>query len=513
MDAFDNDQLHGEQLPPQEPPVDPQQPPVALVVCAGEDGEPVVMQLVADTEETEETEKPEEPAAPAPETSEQKPKNEKKKGHGLLWVAIIILAVALLVQPLALMAFLGDGDGVAGKSVVGASINTRGELVVHYSDGTQDVLGNVMNQGSSGGNGGTVVPPSGNGDSATTAAISNALRSTVSVSCTFYPKGVLGTGSAYGSGGSGVIYQLNKTNGDALIVTNYHVVYDAESRQKNGIAEQIMVYLYGGEYADHAMEATYVGGSMYYDIAVLRIRDSEKLRKSDAVEVTIADSDSVQVGSTAIAIGNAEGYGISVTSGVVSVDSEHITMTSSDGVTEVDYRVMRVDAAVNHGNSGGGLFDRNGKLIGIVNAKTVDDGVENIGYALPSSVVVAVTDNIIDYCLNASCECVMRPILGVTVTIQDSAAVYDKETGALSIRELVTVHSVESDRLGSVFRVGDVLQSVKIGNVEKQITRQHHLIDFMITARVGDQVQFVVLRGGVETTLTVTITQGCLTEY
>lgn len=531
MDSYDNEELTGAPVPPQDPPAQqprvnfevysddpapapvqepapapvqrpaapPEQPHMSFVLYSEADQQPVVMQLVAE---------PEEPAQPA-----EKPKKHKK-GRGGLIAVIIVLLVALLLQPVALIPLLSDGDAVSGRSVVGASINTRGELVLNYSDGTQEILGNVVGKdgadGTDGSNGSTTIV---GGESVSTVAVSNALRSAVSIACTFYQSGYRGTSSAYGSAGSGVIYQLDKEKGDALIITNYHVVYDSESRQENGIAEQILVYLYGGEYADFGIEASYVGGSMYYDIAVLYIRDSELLRNSDVVEVTVADSDSVQVGSTAIAVGNAEGSGIAVTSGVVSVDSEHITMTASDGVTEVDYRVMRVDTAVNSGNSGGGLFDATGKLIGIVNAKTIDDGVENIGYALPSSVVVAVADNIIDYCMNAACESVMRPILGVTVTIGDSAAVYDSETGMLSIKETVTVYTVERGQLGSVFKEGDVLVSVKIGDTVKQITRQHHLIDFMITARVGDEVEFVVLRDGVETTLTVTITESCLTQY
>lgn len=535
MDNFENEDLTGASVPPQEPaaeqphiqfesyspevvepvtedpapaPIEkpatpPEQPHMSFVLYSEVDQQPVVMEAVTEQEET-------------PPAATVAAKQEKKKGRGFLWAVIIVLLAALLVQPFALMALLDtdDGEVIAGKSVVGASINTRGELVINYSDGTQQILGNVVGKdgvdGTPGGNGDTTII---GGDAASTVAISNALRSAVSVACTFYEPGLRGAGEAFGSAGSGVIYQLDKQKGDALVVTNYHVVFDPDSRQDNGIAEEIKVYLYGSEYADLGIEASYVGGSMYYDIAVLYIRDSELLRNSDVVQVTVADSDKVQVGSTAIAIGNAEGSGISVTSGVVSVDSEHITMPGSDGKTEVDYRVIRVDTAVNHGNSGGGLFDQTGKLIGIVNAKTIDDGVENIGYALPSAVVVAVTDNIIDYCMNSTCESVMRPILGVTVTINGSRAVYDSETGMLSIEEDVTVYTVEQGQLGAVFEVGDILRSVKIGDREKIITRQHHLIDFMITARVGDEVEFVVLRDGVEQTLKVTITQSCLTKY
>jgi serine protease Do len=302
-------------------------------------------------------------------------------------------------------------------------------------------------------------------------------------------------------------------NGDAFIITNYHVVYDENSRAANGIAEKIDVYLYGGEFQGLQMEATYVGGSMYYDLAVLRIEKNEILKHSEALAVQVANSDDVQVGTAAIAIGNAEGEGISVTSGVVSVDSEYLTMTGVDGMTSVDYRVMRIDTAVNSGNSGGGLFDRNGQLIGIVNAKIMDATVENIGYALPSSVVTAVVDNIIDYCYESDNENVMRPIMGITVTTTHSKAVYEEETGLLRVVETVVVYTVDPNLLGKVFQVGDQLISISINGESKTITRQYQLIDTMVTARPGDEVQFTVVRDGQEQVLTVIVTEDCLTAY
>jgi hypothetical protein len=111
------------------------------------------------------------------------------------------------------------------------------------------------------------------------------------------------------------------------------------------------VYLYGSEIEENAIKATYVGGSLYYDIAVLHIKESEMLMSSNACAVDVADSDNIVVGDSAIAIGNAQGLGISSTAGIVSVDSEYITMTAADGKNEVSFRVMRVDTAINSGNS------------------------------------------------------------------------------------------------------------------------------------------------------------------
>ena len=88
-------------------------------------------------------------------------------------------------------------------------------------------------------------------------------------------------------------------------------------------------------------------------------------------------------------------------------------MTAADGSATVSFRVMCTDTAVNSGNSGGGLYDNEGNLIGIVNAKIVDDGVENIGYAIPSNVAVSIAENIIDYCHGTDEERVQIALLGI----------------------------------------------------------------------------------------------------
>lgn len=447
--------------------------------------------------------------APAPAPAPAKPKKEKKRVG--VWILVAVLILAIVGQ----MVFMA---GVMRNtvSISGTTINAKGELIVLYSDGSQENLGVVVGRDGMDGQDGT------NGDaggstsvlvSDVSKAVTKGLRSSVSIFCTFVEESRNGRTSEYNSAGSGVIYRLDKENGDAFIITNHHVVYDADCRTKNGIAEEIQVYLYGSEFAGMEMIATYVGGSMYYDIAILRIENSDLLKNSDVVSITAADSDVLQAGNTAIAIGNAEAYGISASYGVVSVPSEYITMTAVDGITSVDYRVIRVDTAVNSGNSGGGLFDDAGRLIGIVNAKTIDDGVENIGYALPSNVVVAVADNIIDYCYGTDCECVMRPMMGVSVIANDSYAVYNDTTGTVAIEQTITIMEVTPGQIGSVFKTDDVLISATLDGVTKQITRQHHIIDLMLKARVGDTVDFRVLRDGKVITVSVTITEGCLTEY
>ncbi len=444
--------------------------------------------------------------APAPV---QPPRKKRNVG---LWVVVVVLLAALIAQPFVFMAVQEDN-----RSLESAKINGSGELVLTYSDGTKENLGVVVGQdgldGEDGKDGISDAPIIGNGGTDVTAAATVGLRSSVSIYCTFVQEGRRGQISEYYSAGSGVIYRMSKDRSDAFIITNYHVVFDADSRTENGIAETIECYLYGSHLTGLEIPATYVGGSQAYDIAILRVEDSEVLKNSAACAATVANSDAVRVGSTAIAIGNPEGNGTSVSLGVISVDSEYITMTAADGMTAVDFRVMRVDTAVNSGNSGGSLFDEAGRLIGIVNAKIMDDQVENIGYALPSTTVTAVADNIIDFCHGTDCETVMRPIMGVTVTTADSKAVYDQETGALAIQQTIEIHEVSPGQIGSVFQVGDILVSATLRGETLAITRQHHVIDLMITARPGDTVTFQVLRDGAEKTVEVTVTEDCLTAY
>ena len=210
----------------------------------------------------------------------------------------------------------------------------------------------------------------------------------------------------------------------AFVITNYHVVYDSDSDTDNHVSDQIYLYLYGMEDEAYAIPATYVGGSANYDIAVLRVEQSEVLKSAvdsgSAAAVTVGDSDVVLPGETAIAIGNPSATGLSglsVTRGIVSVDSEYITMTAADDSGEVSFRVIRIDAPVNSGNSGGGLYNDAGELIGIVNAKINSVELESIGYAIPSNVARAIADNIIDYCYGADCETVMRGMLGTTFIV------------------------------------------------------------------------------------------------
>jgi len=356
-------------------------------------------------------------------------------------------------------------------------------------------------------------------------SVAKGLMSTVSIVANFTIETTTGgwfggrtTTEEVSSGGTGVIINIDKELGNALILTNYHVVFDVDSITSNLISDDICVYLYGSEsyLTDEddplAIPAKYLGGSMNYDLAVLYVENSNIIRRSFAEAVTIADSNSVRVGQSVFTIGNQKGYGIAVTRGVISKESQTITMTAVDEVSTITLRVIRVDAAINPGSSGGGLFNEAGELIGIVNAKNVETNVDSIGYAIPSNIASAIANSIINYCSNGSTEHPMRALLGIVVAADDSLAVFNTDTGLIDIVETVVVESVNSDSLASgKLQAGDVIKSLMLNGDTIEVTRTFHIVDFMLNARAGDKVIVTIERGGKEMKVEFTITTDCLT--
>lgn len=345
-------------------------------------------------------------------------------------------------------------------------------------------------------------------------AVSKAIMSAVTIYSrytvrSYSPFGGYTTKIAH-SAGSGVILSDDKENGDAYIITNYHVVYESSSVAEDGIAEYIGVCLYGMSAQIDTSDATvlenstvkaeFLGGSMDNDIAVIKISGSDTYKNSDCFPVTVADSDSVKLGQQAIAIGNPEGDGFSATTGTLSVDSEYITMDGLSGGTTT-FRVMRVDTSINSGNSGGGLFDSSGNLIGIVNAKTSSSSIENISYAIPSSVAVGVAENVI-----RNDGTFDKRTLGVTLEATDSTAVYDEETYLTSIIQTVAVGEVTSGGASDgVLQQGDIIKSVTVKGKTTEVKRLYQVSDALLYADAGTQVTLEITRDGQDQSVTVTV--------
>lgn len=317
--------------------------------------------------------------------------------------------------------------------------------------------------------------------------------------------------------GSGVIFKMSDDKSTAYVLTNYHVVYNAST---GAVSNDIKAYLYGMESQlyqspsfDYSMRAYYLGGSMEYDLAVLKISASSVLMGSVARACDLADSNKVRVLETAIAVGNAGGQGISVTMGKINVESEDLPIKAADNVTDLSLRVMRTDAAVNSGNSGGGLFNAKGELIGIVCAKSASSTTDNMGYAIPSNLAKYVADNIIYYCDNGSgYKNVYKCLLGINVQIAELYVDYDSEAGELVRKERIKVSNVMEyldtarTKPGAAFgilAVGDVINSIKIDGTVYEVTRLFHVTEAMLNARVTSQVVLNVTRGAETIELTI----------
>lgn len=319
--------------------------------------------------------------------------------------------------------------------------------------------------------------------------------------------------------GSGVVYQIQDDH--TYIITNYHVLYDANASAANNgkMARRIVCYLYGSEgsytnkgvdsdglyvydYGVYGIECEYVGGSISNDIAVIRA-ETEDVQAINPNVKAAEFADEYYVGETAIAIGNPEGEGISVTEGIVSVDNEYINLQIDNAVRS--YRSLRIDTAIYGGNSGGGLFNLKGELIGITNAGNGTD--QNINYAIPLEIAKGTADNILHYYFGSGDNVGYGINLGVNVVSQNSKYVYDESSGYGTIREEIVVDSTNSGSIaaGMGLEMNDILQTFKIRSKsgetrEVTLDRNFDISDVILTIRAGDTISFGIVRGGETTT-------------
>lgn len=340
--------------------------------------------------------------------------------------------------------------------------------------------------------------------------------------------------------GSGVIVDIDKDKGDAYIVTNAHVVYEPTSKEK--YCNSVYVYLYGNDeaYEDYnltsggvlnyngidASDVKIIGVSITYDLAVLKVSGSDVIKNSRAVAATFCQEDEYFAGETVYAVGNPEGAGLTVTEGIISRESEIISL-EIDKARE--YRVMRTDAAVNGGNSGGGLFNADGEMVGIINSKNEEEGIDNIAFALPSSYARRIVQSMIDSYEKSGqlARSVSKALIGITSQVSNTYAYYDGELGVTRISEVVTVADAQYGGAASdVLREGDVIKKFSIGKCSSlrsntlqsspaadftvpegdpqsidgrycsfDVTRQYMITDAMFSVRTGDVVELVIERG------------------
>ena len=179
------------------------------------------------------------------------------------------------------------------------------------------------------------------------------------------------------SSGSGII--IGKTDTELLMVTNNHVVSGAQDLSVGFVDESVA-------------EAAVKGTDADQDIAVIAVKLSDLSEDTlSAIKVIeIGSSSNLEVGEQVVAIGNALGYGQSVTTGIVSALNREVTIDNTANT------LIQTDAAINPGNSGGALLNMSGQLVGINSAKYSDTSVEGMGYAIPVDDVVDIIENLMN---------------------------------------------------------------------------------------------------------------------
>lgn len=263
--------------------------------------------------------------------------------------------------------------------------------------------------------------------------------------------------------GSGII--VGKNDDNLLIATNYHVVEGADT---------VSVTCIDGE----TYEATVNGYDEDKDLAVVSVSISDISDDTmDQIEVaTIGSSDDLKVGEQVIAIGNALGYGQSVTTGIVSAKNRKLDENGQADEDSDGTNLIQTDAAINPGNSGGALLNMKGEVVGINSAKLASTEVEGMGYAIAISDVSDVLENLMNETPRDKVD--NYGVLGITgMTVSDEASQYygvpegvlvaevtkDSAADKAGIKEKTIITEFDGKRVRSIDTLVDMLQYYKPG--------------------------------------------------
>lgn len=321
----------------------------------------------------------------------------------------------------------------------------------------------------------------------------------------------------YSSEGSGSGIIVGENDDELLIATNNHVVEDATTLSVCFIAADDSSSDSSSEDSsedetdssenttesdvdlENAVDAKIKGTDTANDLAVIAVQKSD-ISDETLSQIKIAKlgiSDDLQVGDQVVAIGNALGYGQSVTSGWVSALNRTIT---ADSVTSTG--LIQTDAAINPGNSGGALLNMNGEVIGINSAKYADSAVEGMGYAIPISKAQPILEDLMNRQTRDKLDASEVGYLGVELADLSSEAVqmYDMPEGAFIIRT-----QEDSPAVKAGLQKGDII--VKFDG--QSVTSKSDLNSIMEYYASGETVDVVIARADngeyVEQTISVTL--------
>ena len=395
------------------------------------------------------------PVPPQPPVQQAEPEQPKKaKKHHINGSKAARNVVAL-----ALAAAMGFVGGFAGAKVGGT-----GKVVIQQAAPSTSASSSSSSDGS-------ITSASASGSSLSTEQVADLVSPSEVVITT--EQVVYSQWSWYGQNqvesgaGSGVII-----SSDGYILTCAHVVDGAST---------ITVTIDDKDYT-----ATLVGEDTTSDIAVIKI-DADGLTPA-----TVGDSDSLKVGQSVMAVGNPLGeLGGTVTGGMISALNRSVTIQGTSSTNTMS--LIQMDASVSPGNSGGGLFNMNGELIGIVNAKSSSSDAEGLGFAIPINDAVSIANELISNGHTNS-----RAYLGVSVkTMSSNAALYYNST------EGAYVYSVEenSPAQAAGIKAGDVIFQID----DTQTPTEDDLRAALQNYHAGVQVVLHVFRSGEELVLPVTL--------
>ncbi|MGI6020000.1 MAG: S1C family serine protease [Lachnospiraceae bacterium] len=273
------------------------------------------------------------------------------------------------------------------------------------------------------------------------------------------------------SAGSGII--IGKTDTQLLIATNQHVIADANSLTVCFIDESVIPAVVKGE--DDNLDLAVVAVNIS-DIS------SETMDKIDIIP--IGSSDDTAVGENVVAIGNALGYGQSVSAGIVSAKDRHVQSLNNP--------LIVTDAAINPGNSGGALLNMKGELIGINEAKNISTSVEGVGYAIPISDAEPILNDLMNRASRTKVDSDKAGFLGIASSYNIDSTRAEQNNAPVGIYVEYLINGCAAAQAG--IRPGDIITAVN----EYSVSDMDDLRSELEYYEVGETVQITLYRYGTD---------------
>ena len=394
------------------------------------------------------------PPTEVPPRQPAEPEPPKKKKHHVNGGKVARSAVALV-----LAAVIGFAGGYVGSQMNGSKV-----VIQQVAPSSSS---------SSSGSDSSITSASASGSSLTTEQVADLVSPSVVVITT--EQVVYSQWSWYGQNqvesgaGSGVVI-----SSDGYILTCAHVVSGASN---------ITVTIGDTDYP-----ATVVGEDDTSDVAVL------KIDATDLTPATVGNSDSLAVGESVLAVGNPLGeLGGTVTSGIVSALNRSVTIQGTSSTNTMS--LIQMDASVSPGNSGGGLFNMNGELIGLVNAKSSSSDAEGLGFAIPINDAIKVAQDLLENGYVSG-----RPYMGITyLAVTDAQTAAQLNVTAYGVYVVDVVQGGPADKAG--LKTGDRIVSID----GTEIAQKDDLGTLIQQHAAGDTLSITVAREGQMQTVSLTL--------